>query len=101
MNMVEFSNQIPSDQLIMIFKNFFEEHIATYDLLKGIQFIKINNITMDKSSIMYSVKLLEDEDKEKLAKSINNLPLNIYGKTYYPSAYLNGDLLCITINKNN
>ena len=50
---------------------------------------------------MYSVKLLEDEDKEKLAKSINNLPLNIYGKTYYPSAYLNGDLLCITINKNN
>ena len=44
MNMVEFSNQIPSEQLIMIFKNFFEEHVATYDLLKGIQFIKINNI---------------------------------------------------------
>ena len=70
MNMVEFSNQIPSEQLIMIFKNFFEEHVATYDLLKGIQFIKINNITMDKSSIMYSVKLLDDEDKGKIVNDL-------------------------------
>ena len=101
MNMIQFSNQVPSDQLILIFKDFFEQHIAAYDLLKGIEFVRINEITMNKSSIMYSVKLLEDEDKEKLAKSINNLPLNIYGKTYYPSAYLNGDLLCITINKDN
>ena len=101
MNMIQFSNQVPSDQLILIFKDFFEQHIAAYDLLKGIEFVRINEITMNKSSIMYSVKLLEDEDKEKLAKSINNLPLNIYGKTYYRSAYLNGDLLCITINKNN
>lgn len=101
MNMIQFSNQVPSDQLILIFKDFFEQHIAAYDLLKGIEFIRINEITMNKSSIMYSVKLLEDEDKEKLAKSINNLPLNVYGKTYCPSAYLNGDLLCITINKDN
>ena len=101
MNMVQFSNQVPSDQLMLIFKDFFEQHIVAYDLLKGIEFVRINEITMNKSSIMYSVKLLEDEDKEKLANSINNLPLNIYGKTYYPSAYLNGDLLCITINKNN
>ena len=99
MNMVEFSNQIPSDQLIMIFKNFFEEHVATYDLLKGIQFIKINNITMDKSSIMYSVKLLDDEDKGKIVHQLNNLPLSIYGKVYKPSVFINGDLLCITINK--
>ena len=99
MNMVQFSNQIPSDQLIEIFKDFFEQHIATYDLLKGIEFVRINEITMNKSSIMYSVKLLEDEDKEKLANSINNLPLNIYGKTYTPSVFLNGDLLCITIDK--
>lgn len=101
MNMVQFSNQVPSDQLMLIFKDFFEQHIVAYDLLKGIEFVRINEITMNKSSIMYSVKLLEDEDKEKLANSINNLPLNIYGKTYYPSAYLNGDLLCITINKDN
>ena len=101
MNMVQFSNQVPSDQLMSIFKDFFEQHIVAYDLLKGIEFVRINEITMNKSSIMYSVKLLEYEDKEKLANSINNLPLNIYGKTYYPSAYLNGDLLCITINKDN
>ena len=74
MNMIQFSNQVPSDQLILIFKDFFEQHIAAYDLLKGIEFVRINEITMNKSSIMYSVKLLEDEDKEKLAKSINNLP---------------------------
>lgn len=99
MNMVEFSNQIPSDQLVEIFKDFFEQHIATYDLLKGVEFVKVNNITIDKSSIMYSVKLLDDEDKEKLVHQLNNLPLTIYGKTYTPSVFLNGDLLCITISK--
>ena len=99
MNMVEFSNQIPSDQLIEIFKDLFVQHIATYDLLKGIEFIKINNITIDKSSIMYSVKLLDDEDKEKIVRQLNNLPLTVYGKTYTPSVFLNGDLLCITIDK--
>ena len=99
MNMVEFSNQIPSEQLIEIFKNFFEQHIAAYDILKDIEFIKINNITIDKSSIMYSVKLLQDEDKEKLLRTLNNLTLTVYGKTYKPSIFLNGDLLCITIDK--
>ena len=99
MNMVEFSNQIPSDQLIEIFKDFFEQHILAYDMLKGIEFVRINNITIDKSSIMYSVKLLNDEDKEKIVSQLNNLPLTIYGKTYTPSVYLNGDLLCITISK--
>ena len=101
MNMVEFSNQIPSDQLIEIFKDFFEQHILAYDMLKGVEFVKVNNITINKSSIMYSVKLLNDEDKEKLVNQLNNLPLTIYGKTYTPSVFLNGDLLCITINKNN
>ena len=99
MNMVEFSNQIPSDQLIEIFKDFFEQHILAYDMLKGVEFVKVNNITINKSSIMYSVKLLNDEDKEKLVNQLNKLPLTIYGKTYTPSVFLNGDLLCITIDK--
>ena len=99
MNMVEFSNQIPSDQLIEIFKDFFEQHILAYDMLKGVEFVKVNNITINKSSIMYSVKLLNDEDKEKLVNQLNNLPLTVYGKTYTPSVFLNGDLLCITIDK--
>ena len=99
MNMVEFSNQIPSGQLIEIFKDFFEQHILAYDMLKGVEFVKVNNITINKSSIMYSVKLLNDEDKEKLVNQLNNLPLTIYGKTYTPSVFLNGDLLCITIDK--
>ena len=54
---------------------------------------------MDKSSIMYSVKLLDDEDKGKIVHQLNNLPLSIYGKVYKPSVFINGDLLCITINK--
>ena len=99
MNMVEFSNQIPSDQLIEIFKDFFEQHILAYDMLKGVEFVKVNNITINKSSIMYSVKLLDDEDKEKIVRQLNNLPLTVYGKTYTPSVFLNGDLLCITIDK--
>ena len=48
---------------------------------------------------MYSVKLLDDEDKEKIVRQLNNLPLTVYGKTYTPSVFLNGDLLCITIDK--
>ena len=99
MNMIQFSNQVPSDQLMSIFKDFFEQHIVAYDLLKGIEFVRINEITMNKSSIMYSVKLLDDEDKEKIVRQLNNLPLTVYGKTYTPSVFLNGDLLCITIDK--
>lgn len=99
MNMLEFSSQVPPEKLPEIFRDFFEQHIIAYDLLKGIEFIKINNITIDKSSIMYSVKLLQDEDKEVLVHHLNNLTLNIYGKTYTPEVYLNGDLLCITIDK--
>ena len=99
MDMIEFSNQIPSEKLSEIFKNYFEQHVLAYDLLKGIEFIKVNDITFDKSSIMYSVKLLDDNDKEKIVTHLNNLTLNIYGNSYTPSVYLNGDLLCITINK--
>ncbi len=99
MDMIEFSNQIPAEHLAHIFKDFFEQHIVAYDVLKCIKFININEVTFNKSSIMYSVKLLQDEDKNKLLKNLSNLTLTIYGRTYKPSIFLNGDLLCITINK--
>lgn len=99
MDAIEFSNQIPSDDLVRIFKDFFEQHMLAYDILSGIQFVTINNITMNKSSIIYSVKLLQEEDKQKIIRYVNNLPLTIYGKKYTPHVFLNGDLLCITIDK--
>lgn len=99
MDAIEFSNQIPSDDLVRIFKDFFEQHMLAYDILNGIQFVKINKITMNRSSIIYSVKLLQEEDKQKIIKYINNLPLMIYGKKYTPHVYIEGDLLCITIDK--
>ena len=77
MNMVQFSNQVPSDQLMLIFKDFFEQHVVAYDILKGIKFNGINSIDFNKSSIVYSVKLLSDKNKEQLVNNLNGITLNI------------------------
>lgn len=73
----------------------------TYYLLKGVQFINLNSIDIDTASIMYSVRLLDDDNKESLIKHLNSkaASLVIYGNQYTPEIYLNGDLLCITIKK--
>lgn len=99
MDKVEFSNQIQAEYLANIFKNFFEQHMVAYDILKCIKFAGINNVDFNKSSIVYSVKLLQDEDKDKLLHNLNNISLDMYGKTYKPDVFLNGDLLCLTISK--
>ena len=98
MNMIDFSNQLSPDQLMNIFKNFFEQHIAAYNIMKDMKFVDIN-VTTDSSSILYSVKLLDKDDKVRLQKNISNMTLNIYGKVYNPEIYINGDLLCVTIKK--
>ena len=99
MDMIEFSKQVPSENLARIFKDFFEQHVVAYDILKGIKFNGINSIDFNKSSIVYSVKLLSDKNKEQLVNNLNNITLNIYGKEYKPSVFMNGDLLGITISK--
>ena len=58
MDSIEFSKQIPSEQLAIIFKDFFEQHMLIYDILRDIQFVTISEVSFDKSSIIYSVKLL-------------------------------------------
>ena len=68
-------------------------------MLSGIKFVSINKIGFDKASIMYSVKLTDEEDKELLVSKLQNLNVPIYGKVYTPDIFLNGELLCITINK--
>ena len=99
MDMIEFSKQVPSENLARIFKDFFEQPVVASDILKGIKFNGINSIDFNKSSIVYSVKLLSDKNKEQLVNNLNGITLNIYGKEYKPSVFMNGDLLCITISK--
>lgn len=100
MNAIEFSQGIPAKELARIFKDYFEQHMIAYNMLRGVQFVRINEVNLDTASIMYSVRLLEGEDKEKLLKRLTLAgSVNIYGKVYTPELYLNGDLLCITIKK--
>lgn len=99
MNMIDFSHNIPSDQLLNIFKNFFEQHMVAYDLLKDIDLVNFK-VTEDVSSIFYSVKIMKESDKERIQNMIcDNISVTVYGHTYTPSIYLNGDLLCITFKK--
>lgn len=101
MNTIEFSHSIPADQLAIIFKDYFEKHMAVYDLLRGLQGGVINSVNIDTASIIYSVRLLDEDNKEKIVKALQSRAgsLTIYGKKYTPEVYLNGDLLCITIKK--
>lgn len=101
MNALEFSHDVPANKLAEIFKDYFDQHMFVYGMLKNIEFAGINDVAYDKASIMYSVRLLDTENKDKLLKDLNSAAahLVIYGKTYTPEIYLNGDLLCITIKK--
>jgi len=101
MNSVEFSKNIPPEQLAEIFKNYFEQHMAAYYMLAGVNFVNINKIGIDGASIMYSVKVLDDSQKDRLVENLQRRSgtINIYGKQITPDIFLNGDLLCITIKK--
>ena len=101
MDTLEFTKEIPAHKLAEIFKDYFEQHMAVYDILKGVEFGVIYSVDIDKASIMYSIKVLDVEDKTNLVNKLNNScsSLCMYGKTYTPVIYMNGDLLCITIQK--
>ena len=101
MDTLNFVKDVPAEQLASIFKDYFEQHMFAYDLLRGIQFGGINSIDINTASIMYSIRLLDTEDKDTLVKHLNSKAgsLVIYGKHYVPEIFFNGDLLCITIKK--
>lgn len=99
MDMIKFSDKVPSEQLAIIFKDFFNEHIAAGYALTGINIGDVNVITNDTSSIRYSVKMLPQDNRDKLVNHIQNLHINVYGEMYIPSVYIEGDLLCITFKK--
>lgn len=102
MNSLEFSKNIPPEKLAQVFRDYFEQHMAAYYMLKGVNFVSINSIDMDKASIMYSVKVLDDDQKYKLVDYLQrqSSTVNIYGYNVTPEVFINGDLLCLTIKKN-
>jgi hypothetical protein len=75
--------------------------MAAYYMLKGVEFVSLNSVDIDTSSIIYSVKILNDEQKDRLLQYLHkeSIGLNIYGRQINPDIYINGDLLCITISK--
>ena len=101
MDNVEFIKNIPAEKLAEIFRNYFEQHMAVYDILKGVEFVSLNNIDMDTASLIYSVKVLDEKSKDALVNKLKSTSgsLNMYGKLFTPDIFMNGDLLCITINK--
>ena len=103
MNSIEFSKNIPPETLARIFKDYFEQHMAAYYMFKGVDFVSINSIDMDKASIMYSVKVLDEKEKQRLVDNFSRQSgtVNIYGYNVTPEVFINGDLLCLTIKKNN
>lgn len=102
MNSIEFSKNIPPETLAKIFKDYFEQHMAAYYMFKGVDFISINKVDMNEASIMYSVKVLDDTEKDRLIENLQKRSgtINIYGTDVTPEIYINGDLLCLTIRKN-
>ena len=102
MNTLEFTKDIPAEQLAEIFRQYFEQHMMAYFMLKGMHYtgtkVSIDNST---ASIMYAVKLDNPNEKAILEHNlnVNAGKLNIYGRVYTPEIFMNGDLLCITIKK--
>lgn len=101
MNNTEFIKDIPADQIATIFKDFFEQHMLVYDIIKCADFVSINDVSIDNTSIMYRITMQPGVSEAELKKllDLNSAPLIIYGKEYKPEIFINGDLLCITINK--
>ncbi len=102
MNSLEFSKNIPPEKLAQVFRDYFEQHMAAYYMLKGVDFVSINSVDMNKASIMYSVKLLDDDQKYKIVDYLQRQSgtVHIYGYDVTPEVFINGDLLCLTIKKN-
>ena len=101
MDTIEFAKNIPAEKVAEIFKNHFEQHMAVYDILRGVEFLSINSVDIENASVIYSIKLLDDRDKDFLMRKLNVIGglLNIYGRVYKPEIFIHGDLLYIIIKK--
>ena len=52
MDTLQFAQNIPAEELAKIFKDYFEQHMFAYDLLRGVKFVSLNSVSFDKASIM-------------------------------------------------
>ena len=101
MDSVEFSKLLSPEMMGTIFRDYFEHHIAAYYMLKGLDFVSMNVSGVDKASIMYSVKLLNTEQIDRISTNLqrNSANLKVNDNKIIPEIFLSGDLLCITLHK--
>jgi len=106
-DVIHFTNNTDADieTKIKIFKNFFEQHMAAYYILRGMRSagpIKIaTKEEKSVASLTYSVKPFDDCQKKQIFDNITNTKANvkIYGQPIKPKVFMSGDLLCLTIEK--
>ena len=72
MDAIDFSKDIPPTQLAEIFRNYFEQHMAAYYILQGMQYGGLT-VNIDNASLIYSVRLISDEDKNTLNSIIRKI----------------------------
>lgn len=100
MNAIEFSKNISPEKLATIFKDYFEQHMAAYSMLNGMEFVNLD-ADFNKARIVYSVKLLNSDNLNKIIENLQRQStcLMVYGITIIPEIKVEGDNLYITIRK--
>lgn len=100
MNAIEFSKNISPEKLATIFRDYFEQHMAAYSMLNGMEFVDLN-ADITKAQIVYSVKLLKPENLNRIIENLHrqSTRLVVYGMTIIPEVQVIGDQLYITIRK--
>jgi len=100
MNTVDFCSMHPSNSVEVMFKEHFAELMAAYDLLEGLRFCRIDSVDIDKSIIIYSITL-EEQDKNKIIFILNRYPvIKSLGSYYNIHAWVdNSNLLYIKLDK--
>jgi len=116
MNSVEFSKRIDPKTLGYVYKNYFEQHMAAYYMLKGMKACELVSVRIpeienkddgfiysdgEKSYIRYSLRMLDESDKEDILNMLNGKAseYSVYGVMVKPRVFVNGDLLNLEIHK--
>lgn len=101
MDTLQFSSDINPNTLAKVFQDFFEQHMVAYYIAKGVGTGRIHSVDMNKASIIYNIHILTDNDAEIIRNYLDNLNgrVTVFGHNIKYTYCINGDLLCITIQK--